>query len=79
MIITPASPNDLLDGWRRHWSGETIVTFAVEDSLGELVTLNPERQRQGIGTALMEAAAKALGETAETGQLIRQGLKELAK
>lgn len=83
--MTPASLDEVLDSWRRHWRGETIVTprrrygpaevqalatrdaagavtglvtFAVESGLGELVTLNPGMPRQGIGTALLEAAER---------------------
>lgn len=43
-----------------------LVTFAVHDGLGELVSLNTETQQQGIGTALMDAAereARHLGAT----------------
>jgi ribosomal protein S18 acetylase RimI-like enzyme len=37
-----------------------LVTFAVHDGLGELVSLNTEAQQQGIGTALMDAAEREL-------------------
>jgi Holliday junction DNA helicase RuvA len=48
----------------------------VRDAISALVNLG---YAQPQASAAVAAAAKALGETAETGALIRQGLKELAK
>jgi holliday junction DNA helicase RuvA len=48
----------------------------VKDAISALVNLG---YGQPQAAAAIAAAAQALGETAETGALIRQGLKELAK
>ncbi|MCA3646506.1 MAG: Holliday junction branch migration protein RuvA [Rhabdaerophilum sp.] len=48
----------------------------VKDAISALVNLG---YGQPQAAAAVAAAAKALGETAETGALIRQGLRELAK
>jgi len=48
----------------------------VKDAISALVNLG---YAQPQASAAVAAAAKTLGETAETGALIRQGLRELAK
>jgi Holliday junction DNA helicase RuvA len=48
----------------------------VKDAISALVNLG---YGQPQAAAAVAAAAKALGDAAETGALIRQGLKELAK
>jgi Holliday junction DNA helicase RuvA len=60
-------------------SGEDEPTNApssVRDAISALVNLGYGRPQAAAAVA---ASAKALGEGAETGALIRQGLKELAK
>lgn len=55
---------------------ENRVAGPLKDAISALVNLG---YGQPQAAAAVAAAAKALGEAAETGALIRQGLKELAK
>jgi Holliday junction DNA helicase RuvA len=55
---------------------ENRASGPVKDAISALVNLG---YGQPQAAAAVAAAAKALGESAETGALIRQGLKELAK
>lgn len=64
VIVTPRrryGPDEVHALVARDASGAMagLVTFAVHEGLGELVSLNTEAQRQGIGTALMDAAERA--------------------
>jgi Holliday junction DNA helicase RuvA len=55
---------------------EATAPSAVRDAISALVNLGYGRPQAAAAVA---ASVKALGEGAETGALIRQGLKELAK
>ncbi|WP_330082625.1 Holliday junction branch migration protein RuvA [Methylocystis iwaonis] len=55
---------------------DTSAPSAVRDAISALVNLGYARPQAAAAVA---ASVKALGEGAETGALIRQGLKELAK
>lgn len=55
---------------------EGKVSSALKDAISALQNLGYAAPQAGAAIA---AASKALGENAETGALIRQGLKELAK
>jgi Holliday junction DNA helicase RuvA len=56
--------------------GEKSAPSSVRDAISALVNLGYGRPQAAAAVA---ASVKALGEGAETGALIRQGLKELAK
>ncbi len=55
---------------------ENRLAAPLKDAISALVNLG---YGQPQAAAAIAAAAKALGDKAETGALIRQGLKELAK